>query len=83
MVAHFSTLILATNNNKLIITNNNNNKRKGMPIEKGNKKLNKTQTSHITLKNRFAVLNKDESKQEMDLKNGDPKQHQRRKNHSP
>ena len=60
----FSTLILATNNNK--------NKRKGMPIKRDNKKMN--QTSSITPKNRFAVLNEDNPDQVMDLENDEPKQ---------
>lgn len=62
----FSTLILAINNN--------NNKEKGMPIERDNKEMNKTQISRITLKNRFVVLNEDEPEQEMDLENDEPKQ---------
>ena len=45
-----------------------------MPIKRDNKKMNKIQTSSITLKNRFAVLNEDEPEQVMDLENDEPKQ---------
>ena len=45
-----------------------------MSIERDNKKMNETQTSRVILKNKFAVFNEDEPKQEMDLENDKSKQ---------